>query len=286
MTTIGFIGLGTMGGPMAMHLAKEHDVFAWNRTPRKFPHGSVVATPADAARARVIFTCVSDDEALRSVLFGTHGVFSGDLKGKVLVDCSTVSVALTEEISKRAHAASAAFADAPVTGSKVGAHQGTLLFMVGSDSTTLEEIRPLLTLMGERIVHCGPVTHGQRVKHVLNLVMALTLEGYLEGCALALKQGIALDAVREALDNSASRSEIAVRKMPAIVAGDFTAHFKTKLMRKDMLLAQEDWRSQKLTLPLAERIVGVFDKAMEHGDEDIAAIAKVLEMQGVRFRKS
>src|SRR6185312_15228324 len=162
---VAFLGLGIMGGPMAANLAKAgHEVTVWNRTPGKTVEGArLAASPEEAARgAEVVWMCVSDTNAVESVLFGAGGV----------------------------EARGARYVDAPVTGSKVGAEAGTLIFIVGGEESTIDALKPLFAAMGKKIFRMGEVGKGHAAKVAMNLQIALIYEGFAEGITLATKLGV------------------------------------------------------------------------------------------------
>ena len=196
--TVGFIGLGLMGRPMAANLLKaDYELTVWNRTASRadalVEQGAKrAATPRDVASASdVIFTIVSDPPALESVLWGEAGVFAGMRRGSVLVESSTV----TPDLEKRAAAAAvskgAEFLEAPVTGGTWGAEKGELVFMVGGETETLKRVEPVMSAMGKRFFHLGPVGAGQTVKLAMNLLLALQVEAFAEALALVTRAGIA-----------------------------------------------------------------------------------------------
>src|SRR6202051_4971182 len=182
--TVGFIGLGLMGRPMAANLLKAgYELTVWNRTASRadalVEQGAKrAATPRDvAAASEVVFTIVSDPPALESVLWGEAGVFAGLHRGSVLVDSSTVSPALARRAAASAAAQGAEFLEAPVTGGTWGAEKGELVFMVGGEAETLKRVEPVLGAMGKRWFHLGPVGAGQTVKLAMNLLLDVQVEG-------------------------------------------------------------------------------------------------------------
>lgn len=284
MKTVGFAGIGTMGSGMSRNLVKAgFEVFVYNRTKSKaaaIAGAKIVDTPAELCRkAEVIFTMVSNDAALKDVLFSNQGIM-GALSGKnVLIDSSTTSVGLTEEVAEKCVGKGAEFIDAPVTGSKKGADEGTLVFMFGGKKETFEKCKRVFEAMGKRFVHCGPNSYSQRAKMALNITMAMILESYIEGVALALKEGVRFEAISEILENSGARNNVASVKMPAITAGNFTPQFMLELMSKDMGLASSEMEKLGLSLPLASAVVAVLKEGVGSGlgKEDWCAIVKVLE---------
>src|SRR6266702_6556765 len=153
---VAFLGLGIMGGPMAANLVKAgHDVTVWNRTPGKTVAGArVAASPAEAAKGcEVVWTCVSDTTAVEHVLFGPKGVAEALAPGMIVADSSTILPSASKEFAARIKKAGADFVDAPVTGSKLGAESGQLVFIVGGEAATLEKLKPLLSAMGKQTIH-------------------------------------------------------------------------------------------------------------------------------------
>ncbi len=287
MGTIAFLGLGTMGGPMAGHLARAgHAVRGWNRTPGRHRDLDDLATferaktPAAAvAGAEVVMTCLSDDAALAAVLDG-GGVWDALGEGTVLVDCGTTSLETTRRLAERTAERGARFVDAPVTGSKLGAERGTLTFMVGGAGRDVAALRPLFDAMGRCVVHVGEAPGaGQAAKICLNMVQAVMLEGIVEGLVLARRLGVPLPRLLEVFENSAARSGIGSFKAPYLLRGDFEPHFRLDLMHKDLHLALGEAAARRVPLPAARNVVSIYDQAAAEGlgGEDFLATAKLLE---------
>ncbi|MBI2542236.1 NAD(P)-dependent oxidoreductase [Candidatus Woesearchaeota archaeon] len=285
---IGFAGIGTMGSGMVRNLLKNgFKVIAYNRTKdkaRQISHSSlaVADSPKEmCGKSDIIITCVSNDNAVEDILFGKNGIFEAMNKEKILIDCSTVSINLTEKAAEECRKIGAEFLDAPVTGSKTGAHGGTLLFMVGGSKKTLDSLMPLFQSMGSKIVYCGKNTFGQRAKLALNLAQSLILQSYLEGIALGIKNGVSLGSMVEIFDNSGAKSGVASAKLPKIAGNEFSQHFKLELMSKDINLAKSEIGKLGMKLPLSEQIASIFDKAMGSGwkGEDFCSIAKLIEKE-------
>jgi 3-hydroxyisobutyrate dehydrogenase-like beta-hydroxyacid dehydrogenase len=279
---IGFIGLGTMGSGMVKNLlAKGYRVKAYNRSRKDIARSnlSIVRCPADLSDCDIVFSCVSNDEAVSEVLFGKKGLLTGKASPPVLVDCSTVSIDLTQEIADACNRKGIAFLDAPLTGSKLGAENANLMFMVGGDKKILDKHLEIFEAMGKKIVYCGPSTFGQRAKLALNLAQALILESYFESLVLAKRIGISTETMMDILDSSAAKNGLATFKMPFVLKGDDTPHFKLSLMRKDMRLASDEIKRLGLHLPLAESALQVYDWALEEGfgEKDWWTILKIID---------
>src|SRR3954470_14902860 len=190
---VAFLGLGIMGRPMANNLVKAgHEVTVWNRTSGKEVEGARKASsPADAARGvEVVWMCVSDTKAVEAVLFAPQGVQESLAPGMIVVDSSTISPSATRNFAERVAIKGAQYVDAPVTGSKVAAEAGTLLFMVGGEETAIDALKPLFAAMGKKIFRMGETSKGEAAKLVMNLQIALIYEGFAEALTLATKLGV------------------------------------------------------------------------------------------------
>jgi 3-hydroxyisobutyrate dehydrogenase-like beta-hydroxyacid dehydrogenase len=290
--SVGFCGLGTMGsGMVARLLGAGVAVTAWNRDPQR-ARALAPARPADTpagTAADVVFLCVADDAAVREIAFGEHGVLGALARGAVLVDCGTTSLSLTAELDAAAQARGATFLDAPITGSKLGAENGTLTFMVGGPGTALERIAPLLAVMGKHTVHVGETAGlGQAAKYCLNLSQAVVLEGVLEGYVLAKKLGVPLPRMAEVFEHSAGRTGVGAFKIPYLLRGDFSPHFKLWLMHKDLHLALGEASRMRLALPLARSVCTLYDQGVAEGlgEQDFLALARLLERwAGIELRE-
>lgn len=286
MKDIGFIGLGTMGKGMVQNLLNNgFGVNAYNRTiskAKQINHKNFEATnsPKEACeKSEAVITCVSSDAALGNVLFSNNGVFKAPAKGKILIDCGTTSIELTAKIAEECGKKGIKFLDAPITGSKMAAESGTLLFMVGGNKKTVDYCMPIFNAMGKKIVYCGSNTFGQRAKIALNLTQALILESCFEGLILGVKNGVPLQSMIEIFENSGAKSNVGTVKIPKVLKRDFSAHFKLELMNKDVGFAINEMKKLGLELPLSIAVAKVFRKAMSKGleHEDFASLVKLLE---------
>lgn len=286
MKNIGFIGLGTMGKGMVENLLKNNfNVFAFNRTKSKLEaikheNLTVVEAPKDLSeKTDVIFTCVSNDDALRDVLFSENGVFQTMNENSILIDCGTTSTELTKEIYEKAKEKKVEFLDAPMTGSKLGAKSGQIFFMIGGKKEVVDSCKDLWDAMGKKTVYCGENGYGQKTKHALNLTASLILESYFEGFIFGLKNGVPIGAMREVLENGPTNNVVSTFKTPYIMKRDFEPHFLYKLMHKDLKLAEKDMQKLGLDLPLTKEIIKRFQKGHEKGldEEDFCSLVKLLE---------
>ena len=286
MKTIGFIGFGTMGSGMVQNLLKNgFNVIGYNRTKSKaekikHKNFSAANSPKEACEnADITVTCVSSDSALNDVLFSEKGIFDVLDKKKILIDCGTTSVELTSKIAKECGKRGVRFLDAPITGSKMGAEAGTLLFMAGGDEKDVKECMAVFNAMGRKLVYCGPNTFGQKAKIALNLTQALMLQSCFEGLILGVKNGVPLPTMIEIFENSGAKSGVGSVKIPKVLKRDFSPHFKLELMNKDVEFAMSEMQKLGLELPLSKEVAKVFRKAMVKGigHEDFASLAKLLE---------
>jgi 3-hydroxyisobutyrate dehydrogenase-like beta-hydroxyacid dehydrogenase len=279
---VAFLGLGIMGRRMASNLVKAgHEVAVWNRTSGKDVEGARTASsPADAATgAEVIWLCVSDTKAVESVLFGPQGVHEALAGGQIIVDSSTISPAATRQFAERVHTKGVQYVDAPVTGSKAGAENGTLIFIVGGDESAIEKVKPLFAAMGKKFFRMGEVGKGEAAKLVMNLQIALIYEGFAEALLLATKLGVDAPTLLPLIEASMVRSGVVEYKAPFVLQRDFTPNFPLRLMRKDLRLALEAAKEARVKLPGLETVEEIYDMATEDGHEDLdyAATLTLLE---------
>lgn len=279
---VAFLGLGIMGRSMAANLVKAgHEVAAWNRTPGKPVEGArSAATPAEAAReAEVVWTCVSDTKAVEHVLFGPDGVEQSLRQGMVIVDSSTISPSATRQFAQRVQARGVDYVDAPVTGSKIGAENATLIFIVGGNEAVIERIRPLFNAMGKQVFRMGETSKGQAAKLAMNLQIALIYEGFAEALTLATKLGVEAGTLLPVIQASMIRSGVVDYKAPFVLKRDFSPNFPLRLMHKDIHLALDAAREARVKLPGLETVEEVYDLASEEGHQDLdyAATLTLLE---------
>ncbi len=292
---VGFVGLGTMGGPMAARLLDAgHDVAVHNRTrSREAPlveRGARAADdPAAAAEgAEVVLVMVSDTPDVAAVVFGPRGVADGIAAGALLVDMSTIAPAATRAFADRLAERGARWLDAPVSGGSEGAQRGTLSIMVGGDPDDLARVRPLLASLGSTITHLGPVGSGQLAKAMNQVVIAGTYAAVAEGIVLGLKAGIDVEAALRALAGGAAGSWGLVHRGPNVVRDDYPLGFRVRLHRKDLGIALEAARELGVPLPIAALVeqweTGLI--ARGHGDEDVSAIGRHVREQAGLPRRS
>lgn len=279
---VAFLGLGIMGGAMARNLAKAgHDVTVWNRTPGKTVDGArVAATPGEAARGvEVVWMCVSDTAAVEQVLFGDGGVEPVLTDGMIIADSSTISPNATRRFAERVKAKGVAYVDAPMTGSKVGAEAGQLVFIVGGEEPTIAKLQPLFSAMGKANVRMGDTGKGQSAKLAMNLMIAMTFEGFAEGMTLAKKLGVRPEDLIGLIGQTMVRSGVIDYKAPFVLNHDFSPNFPLRLMHKDIHLVLEAAKEARVKLPGIATVDEVYEVASEEGSDDLdyAATLGLLE---------
>lgn len=279
---VAFIGLGIMGHAMATNLVKAgHQVTVWNRTPGKLVEGAALApTPAAAAQgAEVVWLCVADTDAVEQVIFGNQGVENSLSEGMIIADSSTISPSATLKFAERVAAKGATWVDAPMTGSKIGARDGTLVFIVGGSESSVERLKPLFAAMGKKIFRMGEIGKGQATKIVMNLQIAMIFEGFVEGLTLGAKLGVDPQQLISLIEATMVRSGVVEYKAPFILQRDFTANFPLRLMHKDIRLALDAAKEARVKLPGLETVEEVYEMTTEdgHKDLDYAATLTLLE---------
>jgi len=279
---VAFLGLGIMGHAMATNLVKAgHEVTVWNRTPGKLVEGAGIApTPAAAAQgAEVVWLCVSDTAAVEKILFGPEGIEQSLTDGMIIADSSTISPSSTVKFAERVRAKGVAYVDAPMTGSKIGAANGTLIFMVGGDEATIDHLSPLFAAMGKKVFRMGETSKGQATKLAMNLQIALIFEGFAEALTLATKLGVDSTQLLSLIDATMVRSGVVDYKGPFILQRDFTPNFPLRLMHKDIRLALEAAKEARVKLPALETVEEIYEMATEDGHQDLdyAATLTLLE---------
>ena len=279
---VAFCGLGIMGRPMAGNLVKAgHEVTIWNRTARRPVDGAQTArTPKEAAAGKeVVWICVSDTAAVENVLFGPDGVESSLAPGMIVVDSSTIAPKATEQFAERARARGADYIDAPITGSKIGAESGQLIFIVGGAEATIDRIHPLFAAMGKMFLHMGGNGKGQAAKLGMNLMIALIYQGFSEALALTQRLGLPPEKLIQLIQASMVRSGVVDYKAPFVLKHDFSPNFPLRLMHKDIHLMLDAAKEKRVKLPGLETVDEIYEIATEEGmaDLDYAATLSLLE---------
>lgn len=291
--TVGFVGLGIMGGRMVKNVLKAgYTVRVQNRTAAKAEAlkslGAVVAgTPREAAAAAdIVVTMVADPPALSAVLDGPDGVFAGCRPGALVVDMSTVDPATSQAMAAKAKGLGLRYLEAPVTGGVGAAEQGTLTIMAGGSAEDFAAAKPLLETMGKKVLHVGPMGQGSVLKLCANLVAASIVTSMNEALTLAAKSGLNLAVVTEVLTE---RSPLIGRTAPKVLAGDFTANFPLKHSHKDVQLALSSARSVGTPMFALGAVAQLQAAALAkgYGDLDQTVTVRILEeIAGIQARRA
>jgi len=289
---VAFLGLGIMGRPMATNLVKAgHDVTVWNRTPGRDVEGAASAsTPAEAVKDKeAVWVCVSDTMAVQQVLFGAQGAAEGLSSGTIVVDSSTIAPSASLGIMEGLQERGCEFLDAPMTGSKVAAESGQLIFMVGGNPANIERTEPLFRAMGKQVIHMGDNGKGLVAKLAQNMNIVFIYEGLCESLTLAKKLGVPPEKMFELIQASMIRSGVAEYKQPFILNQDFSPNFPLRLMHKDIHLMLDTGKDSGVDLPGLKKIDEIYEEAKAAGlDEmDYAATITLLEERaGLRPKKA
>jgi 3-hydroxyisobutyrate dehydrogenase len=274
--SIGFIGLGLMGRPMAANLLKAgYELTVWNRTAARaddlLAQGAKhAASPRDVATASdILFTIVSDPPALESVLWGEGGALPAMRRGSLLVDSSTVSPVLARRVAQATASQGVDFLDAPVTGGTWGAEKGELVFMVGGEEATLKRVEPVLGAMGKRWFHLGPHGAGQTVKLAMNLLLALQVDAFAEALALVTRAGVPGESLFEVMQSSMGRSGVLDIKGSMMLKGEYKPSFPLRLMHKDLSLALDLGNQLGVPLPAAAAARETYSAVQGATSEDV-----------------
>ncbi len=286
MERIGFIGLGIMGQPMCLNLLKAgYSITAFNRTASKLEavvkKGAKKAdTPAQVAKeSDIVITIVTDSEDVEQVILGQEGVMYGAKAGSVVIDMSTISPSVTQDIAKQLLKKDIDMLDAPVSGGDVGARAGTLAIMVGGKKEVLERCMPVLNVMGKTVTHVGTHGMGQTVKLCNQILVSVTNMAVCEALMLAKKSGVDPDVMIKATANGAAGSWQLSNLGPKMAERDFAPGFMIDLQQKDLRLALERVRELSLASPALAMVNQLFSACQAHGEgrEGTQALIKSLE---------
>jgi 3-hydroxyisobutyrate dehydrogenase len=298
---VAFLGLGDIGSLMARRVAAAgYELAVWNRTPartERFVAGLAdpsrvrsVATAAEAVRgADVIVSCVSTSADVAAILAsaGGGGVTGALTRGAVWVDCTSGDPPTCRVIEAQLAEVGVAFLDAPVSGGTSGAEQGTLTVMCGGDADVLERVRPVLATFGAKIVHCGPVGAGDAVKAVNNALLAASLLAAGEGLAALRKAGVAPDVALDVINASSGRSNATMNLIPQrVVTRAFPRTFRLALLDKDVAIAAEFVRSQKVPSPvlqLTAEMMRLAHASLGEAADHVEAIKLIEQWSGVEI---
>ena len=280
-TKIGWIGLGKMGIPMSQQLVKAgYPVTVYNRNKEKEEAlkqqgADTFPTPADLIRnTEIVIVMVTDDKAINEIFKGEGGLLKANVTGKVIINMSTVSPAISKEIAALCSETGNHYLDAPVSGSVKQAETAQLVIMAGGDKAVFEQVKPVLETMGKLAVHLGDTGAGNTAKLAINTLLSFHAQGLAEAILLAKQNGIEAETLMDLLNNGALANPFMKIKGDAILNNNFDAAFSLKNIVKDLRLAKDIG----LNTPMGEAALKTFgDAENDFGDEDLIAVAKYLE---------
>jgi 2-hydroxy-3-oxopropionate reductase len=282
--TVGFIGLGIMGKPMAENLIEAgYDLVAYNRTREKVEEldcATVAETPKGIAeQSDVIITMLPDSPQVEEVLAGEDGVLEGLEEGALVVDMSTISPVVTEELAKKVEEKGASMLDAPVSGGDVGAIDGTLSIMVGGREEDFGRALPLFEVMGKTVTHVGRVGTGQVVKAANQIVVALTIEAVSEALVLGSKAGVSPEKILDVLGGGLAGNKVMEVKREKMLEHSFDPGFRVELHHKDLGIALAAGREYGVTLPVTAIVDQMLEtlKMLGRGGQDHSALLTLIE---------
>lgn len=275
-TTIGFIGLGLMGKPMAHNLnAAGATLIVHNRSQGVVEElaaegMTAAASPKDAAeKSDVVICMLSDTPALEKVLSGEDGVFAANVQGKLIIDMGTSKLLITRMLAAKAEELGAEYVDAPVSGGTLGAEAGNLTIMAGGSDAAFERARPILDVLGGKITHVGPTGAGQVAKAANQVIVGLNIGAVAEALSLAQAAGVDPGRVREALGGGFADSRILEVHGLRMIEGKFTPGARCPIQRKDMDQAMELADHLGIELPATALSRDLYDRVIEAGEGDL-----------------
>jgi 3-hydroxyisobutyrate dehydrogenase len=274
MASVAFLGLGVMGYPMAAHLKHKggHDVTVYNRTTAKAEkwvaeHGGAFArTPAEAARGKdFVFTCVGNDDDLRSVTIGPDGCFQAIGKGAIYIDNTTASAEVARELAEAAEAGGFAALDAPVSGGQAGAENGMLTVMVGGDEAAFDKARPVIDAYARMVGLMGPAGAGQLTKMINQIAIAGLVQGLAEGLHFGRKAGLDLEKVVDVISKGAAGSWQMENRHKTMIAGKYDFGFAVDWMRKDLGICLDEADRNGAKLPVTALVDQFYKEVQQIG---------------------
>jgi 3-hydroxyisobutyrate dehydrogenase-like beta-hydroxyacid dehydrogenase len=270
---IAFIGLGVMGYPMAGHLKNSgFDVCVYNRSDEKSSAwqaefgGEVAKTPALAAQnCDIVFCCVGNDDDVRQVALGEHGILAGMPKESIFVDHTTASAELARELADVAAKNHQYFLDAPVSGGQAGAENGVLTIMVGGEEAVFNKVKPVMDAFARFSQLMGPVGSGQLAKMVNQICIAGVVQGLAEGFNFAEKVGLDPKALVETISKGAAGSWQMENRYQTMFNGEYDFGFAVDWMRKDLGIAFNEAEKHNVALPMTKMVDGFYQEIQESG---------------------
>ncbi|KZR74561.1 NAD(P)-dependent oxidoreductase [Prochlorococcus marinus] len=287
-SSLAFVGLGALGLPMAANLlAAGYELKVHSRSRAAELNWALkgsrsCSSPAEAAAdSQALMICVSDDEAVEAVLFGSQGAASMLSSGAVVVDFSTIAPATSITLAQRLAQQGVTYLDAPVTGGTEGARAGTLTVLVGGSAQVLARVQPLLEVIGETIHHFGPVGRGQQVKALNQVLVAGSYAALAEAIALGQQLGLPMQEVIKALQDGAAGSWALKHRSTAMLEDHYPLGFKLALHHKDLGIALETAERVGLQLPITSQVKSMEEHLIEHGhsEEDVSVLRRWFDQQ-------
>jgi 3-hydroxyisobutyrate dehydrogenase len=293
---ISFLGLGAIGAPMAAHLAQQHQLTVWNRSPdkaRAFAQSHraemAVSPRAAAETAEVIITCLPTSREVTGLLEGPDGILAGVKPGTQFIDCTSGDPGTSRRIASQLAPHGVTFVDAPVSGGTDGAVAAALTVMVGGDPDAFARAVPILQCFGKRIEHMGPVGAGDAMKAVNNALLAVNIQAVAEGMIALAKAGVDVDRAFAVLNASSGRSFVSERLVPErVLTGLWPRTFRLALLEKDVGIASDLLREVEVDGPVIEIVRQLFRTARaELGEEaDYLEAIKLVERQAATLLRS
>ena len=290
---LGFVGLGTMGRPIAHNLSKGPETLAVasanDRHFAEFEAKGIAAStdPRSVADADVVLLCLPDGKVVQEVLFGAGGLAAAMRKGAVLVDLSTVDYGETMGIAARVQALAIDFLDAPISGMEKRAIEGTLTVMCGGEAAVFETVRPYLERIGNKILHMGGTGAGQLTKLVNQLLFDVNAAALAEILPMAVKMGLDPEQVEQVVNSGTGRSYASEFFAPRILKGGFSEGYPMGAAYKDLVSAAKLCADEAIPIPVTAAATATYQLALKagHGDKDKGGMILVFEdLLGVKFR--
>lgn len=284
--SVGFIGLGIMGDPMVRNmLSGGYSMYVYNRTPVKADPlkevGAVVAqSPLDVGKkAGVIILMLTGPEAIDAVLWDENGLLGEDSRCHTVINMSTVTPAYTKNLEKRLRERKVQLIDAPVSGSKKPAEEGTLVILAGGPQESVSTLEPLLLTMGKKVVYCGAVGAGSNMKMFINLLLCTMISGLAESLTLGEKCGLSLDTMLETVLAGPLGCGLFTMKENMFKSGEYPVQFPFKHMYKDLNFILSTAKEKGMDAKIGETLKEIYEKGIEMGfyDLDFTAVKKVIE---------
>jgi len=282
---VGFLGTGIMGQAMAKNILKAgYELMVYNRTPEKTAAlgeaGARVAVTQNAIAdwAEVIIMMVTGPEAVDDLLSGLQGLLAGEIANKTVINMSTLSPHYCKKLAERLQNHSVTFIDAPVSGSKKPAEEGTLIILASGPGKNITELEPLFLSMGKKVVYCGNTGQGTNMKMTVNLLLGILMEGLCEAINFGQTCGLSVSAMFEAILSGPLACPLFNLKTEMLQTNSFPPQFPLKHMAKDLRFALDMAEENGAAIPVGRTIFHLFKQALSEnlGDNDFAVVKKVL----------